>query len=348
MRAIVIRETGSPRVLKLEQVAPPEPGPGEVVLKVGAVSVNRSYDLAVRAGTSPFNPILPVTPGVDPSGEVVQVGAGVERARIGQRVAVLGMVKCGKCEPCSAGKRCKYNKPIGLQAPGGCAEYVAVNELQIRQIPDGLGFAEATVICRHGAAATAEIATAQLRAGEWVLVMGAAGGLGNILVQLAKLAGAKVIAAAGSDARVQVGLESGADFGVNYRTQNLPAQVARITADDGVDVVFENIGDATLWPAAFNSLATGGRLVTMGYHGGGVVPLDVKQLHLKRLKVLSSAPAKGDADLLRCFALGAEGKLKALIGRRLPLEQVVEAHELAESGEVIGKIIIEPAASRLP
>ncbi|WP_394839076.1 zinc-binding dehydrogenase [Pendulispora rubella] len=342
MQAIVIRETGDPSVLRLEDVARPEPGPGEVLLRVGAVSVNRSYDLAVRAGTSPFQPTLPVTPGVDPSGEIVETGAGVDRARIGTRVAVLGMVRCGACQPCASGKRCTYNKPIGLQAPGGCAEYVAVHELQVRPIPDALGFAEATVLCRHGAAATAEIATAALRAGEWALVMGAAGGLGNVLVQLAKLAGAKVIAAAGSAPRVKAALESGADAGIDYRAQDLAAEVHRITGGHGADVVFENIGDPSLWTAAFQSLTTGGRLVTMGYHGGGVVPLDVKQLHLKRLRVLSSAPAKGDTDLMRCFTLGAEGKLKALIGRRFPLEQTALAHELAESGSVIGKIIIEP------
>ena len=342
MRAIVIHKTGGPEVLSLEQVPTPKPGAGEVLLRVGAVSVNRSYDLAVRAGTSPFNPKLPVIPGVDPAGEIVDVGEGVSLSLIGRRVAVLGMVRCGKCEACATGKRCAYNKPIGLQAPGGCAEYVAVNELQVREIPGSLSFADATVICRHGAAATAEIATAQMGVGEWVLVMGAAGGLGNILVQLAALAGARVIAAAGSDARVNVGIQSGAQFGVNYRTQNLADEVMRITDGHGVDVVFENIGDATLWSGAFNSLAAGGRLVTMGYHGGGTVPLDVKQLHLKRLRILSSAPANCDADLLRCFELGAQGKLRALIGRKFALEEAQAAHRLAESGDVIGKILIEP------
>lgn len=342
MRAIVFRQFGGPEVLAVEEVLTPVPGPKEVLLKVGAVSVNRSYDLAVRAGKSPFAPVLPVIPGVDPSGEIVGVGEGVSGFRLGDRVSVLGMVRCGKCEPCKAGKRCEFNKPIGLQAPGGCAEYVVVNELQVRTIPDSLSFADATVISRHGAAATAEIATAQLQAGEWALVMGAAGGLGNVLVQLARMAGARVIGAAGSDERVRIGLDSGAEFGINYRAQDLAAEVARITGGHGADVVFENIGDPTLWPGAFNSLATGGRLITMGYHGGGTVPLDVKQLHLKRIKVLSSAPAKGDADLLRCFDLAAQGKLKTLIGKTYPLDQVQAAHRLVESGDVIGKVIIEP------
>ena len=342
MRAIVIHRYGGPEVLSIEDVPVPVPGPGEVLLRVGAVSVNRSYDLAVRAGTSPFNPKLPLTPGVDPSGEIVDVGLGVDAARIGQRVAVLGMVRCGLCAACEGGRRCERNKPIGLQAPGGCAEYVVVDDLQVRSIPDTLDFAEATVICRHGAAATAEIATAQLRAGEWVLVMGAAGGLGNILVQLARLHGAKVIGAAGSDERVAVGIESGAHFGINYRTQDLAKEVEQITEGRGADVVFENIGDPTLWAAAFSSLATGGRLVTMGYHGGGTVPLDVKQLHLKRLRVLSSSPAKGDDDLMRCFELGAQRKLKALIGRRFSLQDAQTAHRWAETGNVIGKVIIQP------
>ncbi|MBN9080198.1 MAG: hypothetical protein BGP04_18185 [Rhizobiales bacterium 62-17] len=343
MRAIVIPQPGGPEVLALREIAEPKPGPSEVVLRVGAVSVNRSYDLAVRAGTSPFNPTYPVTPGVDPSGEIIAVGDGVDRARIGQRVTVLGMVRCGKCEPCQAGRRCLHNKPIGVQAPGGCAEHVSVDELQVRPIPDGLSYADATVICRHGAAATAQIATAALQPGEWVLVMGAAGGLGNILIQLAAMAGAKVIAAAGSAARVQAGLDAGAAFGIDYRRENLAKRVTEITDGHGADAVLENIGDPDLFKGAFASLATGGRLVTMGYHGGGIVPLDVKQLHLKRLRVLSVAPAKGDVDLMRCLQWGAEGKLSALIAKTFPLEETIEAHRLAEQGDAIGKIIIAPS-----
>lgn len=342
MRAAVIASPGGPEAIEIREVPDPMPDPGEVVLRVGAVSINRSYDLAVRAGTSPFNPTYPVVPGVDPSGTIVAVGDGVDRGRVGQRVTVLGMVRCGKCPECKAGKRCARNKPIGLQAPGGCAELVAVDELQVRSIPDALGFAEATVISRHGAAATAQIATAALQPGEWVLVMGAAGGLGNILIQLAAKAGAKVIAAAGSADRIRAGVDVGATFGIDYRSEDLNQRVLDITGGRGVDLVLENIGEPDLFAKAFASLATGGRLVTMGYHGGGIVPLDVKRLHLQRLRVLSVAPAKGDDDLMRCLAMGASNEISALIAQRFGLDDVVAAHRLAEQGSAIGKIIIEP------
>src|SRR5919201_2005060 len=115
--------------------------------------------------------------------------------------------------------------------------------------------------------------------------MGAAGALGSCGVQVAKLLGAKVIAGAGSDERVKVALSYGADFGINYRRQDLAQEVMRITESHGADVVYENIGDPTLWPGAFNSLAWAGRLVTAGGHGGGKVTLDVKRLYLRRMRV---------------------------------------------------------------
>lgn len=342
MRAVVIPEPGPAEILEIREVERPAPGPGEILMKVGAVSVNRSYDLAVRQGTSPFGPAYPITPGVDPSGEVVAVGEGVDADLVGRRVAVLGMVRCGQCAPCRSGGRCQHNKAIGVKVPGGCAEYVILDPLQVRPIPDALGYAEATVVVRHGAAASAEMATAKVQPGETVLVMGAAGGLANILIQLAKNAGAIVIAAAGSPERVAAGTSVGADHGVDYRAADLVAEVQRITEGKGVDVVFDNIGDPELFRQAFACLGTDGRLVTMGYHGGGVVPVDVKQLHIKRLKILSAAPTKGDADLLHCLDLAAQGKLIALIGRRFALDEVAEAHRVAEGNGVVGKVIIEP------
>src|SRR4026207_247463 len=128
-----------------------------------------------------------------------------------------------------------------------------------------------------------------IKPGAWVLVMGAAGALGSCCGQVAKVRGARVIAAAGADERVALALEYGADFGVNYRRQDLAAEVMKLTDNDGVDVVCENIADPTLWPGAFNSLAIGGRLVTAGAHGGGMVNLDVKQLYLRRQSILGAA-----------------------------------------------------------
>jgi NADPH2:quinone reductase len=262
---------------------------------------------------------------------------------VGQHVNIRGMAQCGNCDGCSSGKRCNRSRPIGIKAPGGYAEYIVVPDFQARTIPNDIPFADATVICRHASAAYSQIFTSQLQKDEWTLVMGAAGALASFVVQMAKLKGAKVIAAAGGEDRLEVARSLGADYTVNYREQNLEEEVRKITDGHGVDVVFENIGDPDLWPGAWDSLAINGRLVTVGYHGGGIVPLDLKKLHMRRLKVLSSAMGAGAKDVLgECLKLASEGKIKPLIGKTLPLADAAEAHRLVENNDVIGKVILEP------
>ena len=171
-----------------------------------------------------------------------------------------------------------------MHAWGGYAEYVRAMAADTAIVPDGLDFATATVVSRHAPTAFTLLRDrAKLQPGEWVLVMGAAGGLGSAGVQVAKYLGAKVIAAAGADDRVKVGLDLGADAGVNYRAQDLTIEAMRITEGKGVNVVFENIGDPELFPKAFASMARRGRLVTAGGHGGGIVPLDVNRLYQNQL-----------------------------------------------------------------
>ena len=158
-----------------------------------------------------------------------------------------------------------------------------------RSCPDSLDFATATVVSRHAPTAFTLLRDrAKLQAGEWVLVMGAAGGLGSAGIQVAKYLGAKVIAAAGAAERVKVGLDLGADAGVNYRAQDLTIEAMRITEGKGVNVVFENIGDPDLFPKAFAAMARRGRLVTAGGHGGGIVPLDVNRLYQNHLTIIGA------------------------------------------------------------
>jgi len=343
MKAIVVHEFGAPDVMKYEDVPTPEPADGEVLVRVGAVSVNRGFDVNARSGNSAHGATLPLIMGVDPSGTISAVGAGVDEGRIGEHVNIRGMARCGKCDSCNAGKRCSVSRPIGITAPGGYAEFIVVPDFQARMIPDNIPFADATVICRHASAAFSEIYTSQLQEGEWALVMGAAGALASFVVQFAKLKGAHVIAAAGGEDRLDAARGLGADYTVNYRTQNLEEEVRKITGKRGVDVVFENIGDPDLWPGAWDSLAMNGRLVTVGFHGGGVVPLDLKKLHMRRLKVLSSAMDSGSKDVLGdCLRMAAEGKIRPLIGKKLPLSDAAEGHRLVENRQVIGKVILEP------
>jgi NADPH:quinone reductase-like Zn-dependent oxidoreductase len=335
LKAIVIREFGPPNVMKLEEVATPEPGPGEVLLKVHAVSVNRTLDIKVRAGQYARPVKLPLVPGVDPSGVVVKVGPGVTDRKIGDRVTVALRLGDGNSGADAI-------RLLGVHAWGGYAEYVRAIAANTTIIPDGVDFATATVATRHAPTALHLLQDhAKVQPGEWVLVMGAAGGLGSAGVQVAKHLGTKVIAAAGSDERVKVGLDLGADAGINYRAQDLATEAVRITGGAGVNVVFENIGDPELFPKAFAALARRGRLVTAGGHGGGIVPLDVNRLYLNQITVMGATGERPESARL-VMEMAAAGRFKALIDCVLPLSEAAKAHELVESRGGIGKVVLDP------
>jgi NADPH:quinone reductase-like Zn-dependent oxidoreductase len=344
MKAVVLREFGPPEVLRLEDVPAPSAAAGEVLVQVHSVSVNRTLDLVVRAGKYPSDIRLPLVLGVDPAGVIVAAGEGIAPSRIGERVAVVSMISCGECRYCRENEEanCAKSRHIGVHRWGGYAEYVAVPAKNAFTIPDRLSFPEATVITRHFPMAfNLLVNKADVKAGEWVLVMGAVGALGSSGVQVAKMLGAKVIAGAGSDERVALALGYGADFGVNYRAQDLAKEVMRITDAHGVDVVFENIADPTLWPGAFNSLAWAGRLVTAGGHGGGQVALDVKRLYLRRMRIIGAA-GTNRRDVERALDAAAAGKVRAIIDRTMPLGEAAAAHRIMEEKQIVGKIILEP------
>lgn len=342
MHAVVIERFGPPEVLRYRRVPDPRPGPGEVTVAVRAVSVNRTLDLAVRATGDGRHPSLPLVLGVDPTGVIADIGPGVRGWEPGERVGVRSPLPCGACERCGAGKSCGHPAHLGVDRWGGYADLVVVPEQGLVRLPPGVGFPEAVVILRHYPTAFHLLnGLASVAPGEWVLVMGAAGALGSAGVEVARLLGARVVAGVGSDRKAEVALSMGADHAVNYRASDLREAVARITAGQGVDVVFENIADPELWPVAFACLARGGRLVTAGAHAGPVVPLDVRLLYLRQLRVIGGARV-GPDDIEHALAAAAKGTLHPLIGEILPLRAAREAHELVERGDVIGKVILEP------
>ena len=335
MKAIVMRSFGPPEVLRLEEVSTPVPGPGEVLLKVHAVSVNRTLDLVVRSGKYPRAPNLPHVLGVDPSGIVVALGEGTRQRKLGDRVASHLRTDSG---PASAS-----TVMLGVNVWGGYAEFVRVPERSTFLIPDALDFVAATVVSRHAPLAFNMLREkAKVASGDWVLVMGAAGGLGSAAVQVAKYLGAKVIAAAGSDDRVKAALELGADAGVNYRAADLAAEARRI-AGRGVDIVLENIGDPDLFGRAFKSLGANGRLVTAGSHGGGVVPLDVPHLYFNHITIMGWT-GQSDADMNESLKAAAEGHVRVLVDRILPLAEAAEGHRIVAERGGLGKVVLQPSA----
>jgi NADPH2:quinone reductase len=331
MKAAIYREFGPPEVLKYEDVPDPVAGPGEIVVKVHATTVNRVLNCMVRSdhpsqrrrGVKP-----PHVGGVDPVGVVHALGEGVAGPPVGVRVACTSQLPGGGM--------------LGLQCWGGDAEYVKVPAEMVFEIPDALHFHEAGGVVRHGPMAHYLLFDlARLQPGEDVLVMGAAGGLGSTGIQICKAHGARVITTAGSDERVQVGLELGADAGVNYNKDDLTEAVMDFTGGKGVDVVFENISNPQTWPKALASMAHKGRMVTAGAHGGGTVELDCQVLYHRNLHIMGGT-GNTRANVLDTLLLAEAGRLHSKIEKVLPLSQAAEGHRIIEAGVPLGKIVLDP------
>lgn len=348
MKAVVIREFGGPEVLCFEEILTPEPQPSEVLIKVHNVSVNVTLDVIFRKGFYPVKPAFPHVMGTDPVGEVVAVGSAVTKLKPGDRVGVHTPISSESCVPGQEANDPGRLGLVGLDIWGGYAEFASIPESNVFAIPDNLSYPEASVIMRHLPTARHLLhAKGRLKEGEWVLVMGATGGLASCCVQVAKLMGAQVIAAAGADERVQQAQEHyGAHHGVNYRTQDLAEEVMKITNGHGADVVSENIGDPELWTGAMDSLAALGRLVTAGAHAGGEVKLNLANLYRKRQTIYGS-PACDFADIAWAMTEAEKGTIRApIIDRILPLHEAVQAHQLVEQRVPVGKVLLDPIQSK--
>ncbi len=344
MRAVVLREFGGPEKLLCEQVPDATPTVGEIVVKVGAVSVNRSFDIGVRTGEYSSRIALPIVLGADPSGTIVAASPEVAFPKVGDRVSIRSTIPCEICAVCRRGEpeNCGSSSTIGVHRWGGYAEYVSVPANSASLVPDGLSFGDATVLARHASAAyNFIIKRGQLKAGETALIFGAAGALGSFAVQVAAMSGANVIAVAGSDERAEMAQNLGAHHVINYRRHNLATRVSELTSGLGADLVFESSSDPILWPQAFSCVAQCGRLITAGAHAGAGVNLDTRSLYRKRARIIGAAGVTtGDID----FALtaGAAGRFKVTIDRVLPLEEAASAHRLAEHQQSTGKILLNP------
>lgn len=329
MKAMIFNEFGPPEVLHYEEIAEPVAGRGEIVIEVHAVSVNRVLDVTVRAGKAPHYGVRPPhVPGVDPSGVVVAVGEDVSDFVEGDRVAVTMGMPNGKL--------------YGLACFGGDAQYTKAPAACCIKVREEVGFPEATVISRHGPVAYNLLFNmGKLEAGQTALIFGASGNLGSMGIQLAKAAGAAVIAAAGSDERAAVGTELGADHAINYNAVNLRDAVMEITDGVGVDLFYDNIANPEICPLGIESLKRQGRMVTAGSHGGPVVPVDFHTVYDHQLTIMGN-PRSNPKDALPCFDAAAEGKLKVIVERIAPLAEAPDMHRLIETTDGVGKIILDP------
>ena len=343
MKAIIYAEHGGPEVLQYADVAEPVIGAGEVLVRVRACALNH-LDLWLRRGIPSLKIPLPHIPGSDVAGEVARVGAGVTNVAVGARVMLQPGISCGQCEKCLAGddNLCRSYSILGETVDGGCAEYVKVPAVNCVPIPEGVSFEEAAAFPLVSLTAWHMlIARAKLKPAETVLVLAAGSGVGTAAIQIAKAAGARVIATAGSDAKLARARELGADEVINHSTEKIATEVKRLTAKRGVDVVFEHVGEAT-WSESVRSLTPGGRLVTCGATTGFNGAIDIRYLFTRQISLLGSFMGS-KADLLAAVEFLRRGLLKPVIDVVLPLERCAEAHRRLENREQFGKIVLRVA-----
>jgi len=347
MRAVVIHQHGGLEALTLETRWPkPVAGRGEIVVKVEACALNY-LDIFVREGM-PGEPFaLPAISGGDIAGTVHSLGEGVDTLKIGDRVVLNPDWGCGECEYCRAGQSatCLRVRMLGEGEPGGLAEFVKCPARQAILLPETYPFERAACLpVTFGTAFRMVVTRAHVKPGDVVLVLGAGGGVAIAAIQIAKLAGARVIATASTDAKLECARALGADETINYVTdRDWDRTVRRMTDKRGADVVIESVG-ATTWPQSIKALGKHGRLVTCGATAGPIGATDIRYVFRREHNILGSN-GWTHGELLRVTALAFRDKLRPVIDRVLPLEQVREGEALLEQRQVFGKVVIAPGAS---
>jgi len=344
MKAVRFHQHGGLDVLKYEDAPEPKVQPNEILVKVKACALNH-LDLWLRAGVASWKLPMPHILGADISGEVAEVGSLATRVKPGDRVLLCPGISCGQCEACFKGldSACRSYTLFGALVDGGYAEYVKSPEVNVLPIPGDLSFDEAAAVPLVFITAWHMLMTrAGLRPGEDVLVIGAGSGVGSAAIQVAKLMQARVIAVAGSDAKLEKARALGADAGINHRTQSIAEEVRRLTGKRGVDVIVEHVG-AAVWDACFESLATYGRLVTCGVTSGEDAQLNLRLLYGRQRTLLGSFMG-GKGELIEALKFIAQRKLKAVIDSVFPLKDAAAAQKKMEGRDFFGKILLHPEA----
>jgi len=320
MKAIVVKETGGPEKMELVDISVPQPGPKEALVKIAASGVN-FIDVYYRTGLYKADP--PIALGMEAAGIVEAVGPDVTEVRPGDRVAYA-------------------------MARGSCAEYAVVPAWQLVKLPDDIGLNTAAAAMLQGMTAHyLTHSTFPLKSGDTCLVHAAAGGAGRLIVQMAKMAGARVFGTTSTEAKAEHARHAGVDEIIFYTKQDFEAEVKRLTGGRGVDVVFDSVGAPT-YMQGLNCLRPRGMMVLFGQSGGKVPPIDPTTLNTKgslfltRPSLAHYCATREEllwraGDVLQWIA---SGKLKVTIDRTYPLAQAAQGHRDLESRATAGKVLL--------
>ena len=340
MRAVVIREHGGPEVVRVEDLPIPEPGPGEARLEVRACGMNH-IDLWLRRGEPKGAFHVPRVPGADVSGVVDAVGPGVDPAWVGREVVSAPQTSCGACAACASGNQhlCRDWGIYGESFDGGMRDYTVVAARGLFPKPTLYSHAEcATLPLVFLTAWHMLVSRAGVRPGMTVLIHAAGSGVSSAGIQIARLWGARVLVTAGSAEKLARARALGADEGINYATEDVVARARDLAGREGLDIVFDHVG-ADVFGASLKLLKRGGTFVTCGATSGHRVELDLRQVFFRGLSVLGSTMGTlgESAEVMR---LAGQGRLKPVLDRTFPVEQIREAHEHLESRKAFGKVVI--------
>lgn len=342
MNAVIFRRHGGPEVLEYTDVPEPSVGPGQILVRVKACSVNH-LDLWIRQGIPAYRTQLPHISGCDVAGVVERRGFGVTDVAIGARVVLAPGLRCGQCEWCRAGQEnlCVSYGIRGATTDGGYAELVSADAADALPIPDGVSFEEAAAYPLVFVTSWHVLVTrAMLQAGHTVLIHAAGSGIGHAAVQIAKHLGARVFATVGSDAKISKAKALGAAEVFQSRRENVRERVYALTGGRGVDVVFEHVGPQT-WEDSLRMLAKGGCLVTCGATTGPSVPLDLRYVFSRQLSILGSLMGTR-AELHAVTRLIGLRTLRPVVDTVFPLHEAGHAQERMLNREVFGKLVLVP------
>jgi NADPH:quinone reductase-like Zn-dependent oxidoreductase len=340
MKAAVIHEHGDLDVVQVEEIDPPRPGPGEVVLNVAYAGLNH-LDIWVRKGRSGARLQTFHVLGSDVFGTVAEVGAGVERPKVGEQVVLNPALSCGRCEFCRRGEQseCVSFGIMGLSRSGTFAEQVAVPADNCYPKPAHLSDEEAGVFALTYVTAWRMLMTrTALKPGESVLIHGIGGGVALASLQLAKLVGAEVFVTSSSNDKLSRARRLGADHTLNYQKESVAKWIEDETSGRRADVAVDTVGAAT-WPLDFACVRKGGRVVLCGVTTGSKAESDLRTLYWNQLTILGSTMGSAE-DFRQMLRAVAVNKLKPVVDRVFGLGRIRAAMERMEADKQFGKIAI--------
>ncbi len=341
MKALYFNEHGGPEVMQYGDVSDLQPGPGEALVQVKAVALNH-LDLWVRQGWPGLNLPKPHIGGSDVAGVVAAYGDGASGPPIGTRVVIDPGVVTGEDEWTQRGEESvsPHYHILGETVRGGCAEYASVPARNLLPMPDGFDFPQAAAPILVGLTAWRMLVRrAGLQAGESVAIVGAGGGVNSIAIQIAKRLGATVYAITSTPEKMRKATELGADYAINYREEDWSKKLYQLTGKRGVDVVVDNVGQATL-NSSMRAAARGGRVVIVGNTSGPQAQIDVRLIFGKQISLIGSTMGSHQ-DFLDVMELVWAGKLKSVVDRVMPLSEGRVAHKVLSAGQQFGKIVLK-------